>query len=291
MKALLIVGFLVAALFVVQSATQPEVVVMATLTPTPTATPEPSPSPTATATPVPTPTAKATPKPNTRVAYVQQQLVGKGYEPTTVNGLFVDERLKLYTIQTVAYKDPDWSLVEQRIYNDAYVLKGKNYVQANLQAFEAMERDYGIPKEVIAGLIATETDFGDKAGTTVTFNALYSRMRQWPEDKWQGQAAQLIALSQYCLDAKLDCFAIKGSYAGAIGIVQFMPNNLKPYGIDADTNGVVDLFNPVDAIPSAANFLIQHGWRDDQTKALGRYYGSSIGYPQIVLHYASLLKQ
>jgi membrane-bound lytic murein transglycosylase B len=114
-------------------------------------------------------------------------------------------------------------------------------------------------------------------------------MKQWPATQWISQANELIALSKYCLNSHIDCFGIKGSYAGAFGIVQFMPSSLLAYGVDGNHDGVVDLSTPADAIPSAANFIKSHGWQQDQLLALTHYYGSSIGYPSIVLAYASLL--
>lgn len=223
-----------------------------------------------------------------RTAYAQQKLFDAGFSVGHVLELFGDSRLAVYPPEQVTYKKPDWAKVERRMYNAAYVQKGKNYLAANKEAFEQAE-EFGVPKEIIAGLIATETDFGEVSGTKVTFNVLYSRMEQWPEEKWRGQADLLVALSMHCLEHEIDCFGIKGSYAGAIGIVQFMPDSLRTYGIDGDGDGLVDLFDPIDAIPSAANFLKEHGWEENHTAALAKYYGSSVGYPRIVSHYASLL--
>ncbi len=70
-----------------------------------------------------------------------------------------------------------------------------------------------------------------------------------------------------------------------------MPDSLLAYGVDGDANGTVDLANPADAIPSAANFLVAHGYADDQFRSLARYYGSSVGYPTIILKYANLIRQ
>lgn len=243
----------------------------------------PSPEPTFSSTPIPIPL--------TRMGYVQQQLILAGFNSIQIESLITDSRLKLYSIKQVAYKEPDWNTIKQKLYAPAFVQKGKDYIVAHQEVFDNAENNFGVPKEVIAGVIAIETEFGLSSGTTLTFNALYSRMEQWSEAKWKIQADQLVALSTYCLKSELDCFAIKGSYAGALGIVQFMPDSLLNYGIDGNKDGVVDLYNPVDAIPSAGNFLARHGWSTNNANALARYYGSSIGYPEIVLMYASLLTQ
>lgn len=249
-------------------------------------TPSPSAIPTSIPTSSPTPVATSV----TRLGYVRQQLVADGFSATQVASILADARLKMYPITQVAYKAPDWNVIKLKLYDPAFVQRGKDYIVAHQAVFDSAEKDYGVPKEVLAGIIAIETEFGVSSGTTLTFNALYSRMEQWPTTTWKAQADQLIALSTYCLNSKIDCFGIKGSYAGALGIVQFMPDSLLTYGVDGNGDGVVDLYNPADAIPSAANFLIRHNWSADNIKALAGYYGSAIGYPEIVLHYASLLR-
>jgi len=72
-------------------------------------------------------------------------------------------------------------------------------------------------------------------------------------------------LEQYLLyarDAGIDVFSVRGSYAGAIGIPQFMPGSYRRYAVDFDGDGAIDLrASPADAIGSVANFLVKHGWR------------------------------
>lgn len=250
-----------------------------------------TPTPSTASVPTLLPTSSPTPTPITRLGYVQQQLIGAGFDSVQVEKVLTDARLKLYPIKQVAYKEPDWNAIKLKLYAPIFVQKGKDYIIANQAVFNNTEAEFGVPKEVIAGVIAIETEFGVNSGTTVTFNALYSRMTQWPATTWKAQADQLVALSTYCLKSQIDCFGIKGSYAGALGIVQFMPDSLLTYGIDGNKDGLVDLYNPADAIPSAGNFLARHDWLADHIKALAGYYGSSVGYPEIVLMYASLLVQ
>ena len=224
-----------------------------------------------------------------RLNYVRQKLVSAGFKVATVNKLLTDKRIKQYTLKTVAYKEPDWKIIENKLYSDVSVQKGKDYIKQNQTAFDQAEKNFGVKKEVLAGIIAIETDFGRNTGGYPVFNAIYSRVEKWPVTKWRAQADELVAFSKFCLNSKLDCLNIKGSYAGAFGIVQFMPSSVLAYGVDGNNDGVVDLMNPEDAVPSAAKFLKGHGWDKDQLTAIARYYGSPIGYPSIVLTYASLL--
>ncbi len=236
-----------------------------------------------------TPAAIVSPIEDVRLGYVQRQLVNSGFQETEVNQLLGDSRLELYPVKQVAYRAPNWPVVKRKLYRTAYVRKGKSFIAANQATFDSAQQEFGVPQEVVAGIIAIESDFGSNAGSTLIFNALYSRLKQWPEEKWLGQANNLVALATYCFEYRLDCYNIKGSYAGAIGMVQFMPNSLLAYGIDGDKDGVVDLSKPADAIPSAANFLKAHGWQKNKLKALTSYYGNPVGYPGIVLTYASLI--
>lgn len=224
-----------------------------------------------------------------RLEYVRKQLVSSGIDKAEIDKLLADKRLKLYPLKVVAYKPPNWKVIEKKLYSGNSVQEGKDYIKENQAAFDKAEQDFGVNKEVLAGVIAIETDFGKNLGSYPIFNIIYSRLERWSVAQWRGQANELIALSKFCLKSQLDCFSIKGSYAGAFGLVQFMPSSVLTYGVDGNGDGVIDLSKPIDAVSSAANFLKGHGWGENQLKALARYYGSSIGYPKIVLTFASLL--
>jgi len=226
---------------------------------------------------------------NSRVDYVKQQLVSSGFDVSTVNALFGNKKIVVYPYRAISYKQPNWVVVKKKLFNQTLIQAGLAYIASNQSIFNKAEKDFGVPRGVIVGIIAIETDFGKNSGDYVTFNTLYSRMKQWPAMQWKSQANELIGLSKYCLGSHIDCFSIKGSYAGAFGLVQFMPSSLLAYGVDGNQDGVIDLSQPADAIPSAANFIKNHGWEQNQLLALTHYYGSSVGYPQIVLTYASLL--
>lgn len=227
---------------------------------------------------------------NPRLDYVKAQLIKSGFKKATVTAFFTRKELRLLPNKKVAYKKPDWPAVERQLLSQASMKICRDFFDANQETFARVEKDFGVPKEDLLGLIATETMCGQNVGSYLAVNSLYSRMIYWPADKWLGQANELIALSSFCLENGVDCFKIKSSYAGAFGLVQFMPTALKGYGIDGDGDGQIDLFNPVDAIPSAANFLAKHGWDQDKVKSLTRYYGSPVGYPAIVLRYGQTVR-
>lgn len=226
---------------------------------------------------------------DTRLDYVRSQLLAAGFSQAQIGGLLTDSRIQLLPKISVAYKPANWTLVRKKMLANASVQAGVGYIKTNQAIFDSAQKYYGVPSGVIAGIMAIETGFGTNTGGYSVFNALYSRMEHWPVSTWQSQAGELVAFSKYCLNSKLDCLQVKGSYAGAIGLVQFMPDSILAYGVDGDKDGVVDMFNPADAVPSAANFLVRHGWFASKLKALASYYGSPVGYPGIVLNYSALV--
>src|ERR1019366_4004825 len=84
----------------------------------------------------------------------------------------------------------------------------------------------------------------------------------------------------FARESGIDPFSLRGSYAGAIGLPQFMPGSIRQYAVDFDDDGKIDLRNsPVDAIGSIANFLVQHGWQRDEPIVFPAGIGSTDGNP------------
>ncbi len=145
-----------------------------------------------------TPAAIVSPIEDVRLGYVQRQLVNSGFQETEVNQLLGDSRLELYPVKQVAYRAPNWPVVKRKLYRTAYVRKGKSFIAANQATFDSAQQEFGVPQEVVAGIIAIESDFGSNAGSTLIFNALYSRLKQWPEvcrSHWHGPVHAELASS------------------------------------------------------------------------------------------------
>jgi len=152
---------------------------------------------------------------------------------------------------------------------------GVEFWSANQKALEKAERTYGVPAEIIVGLIGIETSYGSYLGkfkehqVLVTL-AFYGNHRS---SYFQNELENFLVLSR---EFGWDKTNIPCSYAGAVGIPQFMPDNMKPYAVDFDGDGQIDLMNPADAIGSVASFLSQHGWVKGQpiaTRANSRIKG------------------
>ena len=145
--------------------------------------------------------------------------------------------------------------------------KGLSFWQSHEKTLLRAEKDLGIPAEIIVAIIGVETFYGEYKGKYKVLDALYTLGFFYPPRAkfFSSELEQLFLLS------KEENFAIEqlmGSYAGAMGMGQFISSSYRHYAIDFDGDGVRDLLNnPVDAIGSVANYFKQHGWQQGQPVA------------------------
>jgi membrane-bound lytic murein transglycosylase B len=118
-----------------------------------------------------------------------------------------------------------------------------------------------VPEEIIVAIIGVETVYGRQMGTWRVIDALSTLAFDYAPraEFFRGELEQYLLFAR---DAGIDVFSVRGSYAGAIGIPQFMPGSYRRFAVDFDGDGAIDLrASPADAIGSVANFLVRHGWR------------------------------
>jgi membrane-bound lytic murein transglycosylase B len=153
-----------------------------------------------------------------------------------------------------------WEAYRALFVNERNLRAGLEFWQAHRQALARARSAYGVPEEIIVAIIGIETFYGRNTGRWRVIDALATLAFDYPPRApfFRGE------LENYLLFAReqaLDVFSVKGSYAGAIGIPQFMPGSYLRYAVDFDGDGAIDLRgNPVDAIGSVGNFLARHGW-------------------------------
>jgi membrane-bound lytic murein transglycosylase B len=178
--------------------------------------------------------------------------------------------------------------------------RGRQFITAHALAFDAAQTIYGVNKEVICGHLRIETDFGiatpktqHPLGTAPAFNRLVT-LYVHHNTTHNRQKFALIQLKDLIRAAQVnhwDLFEIPGSSTGAIGLLQFEPENFN-IAVDGDGDGTIDLFSGDDAIMSLAHFLVTHGWDnkpEHQEKAIYSYYGKDPRkyYMKAVLAYAA----
>ena len=145
--------------------------------------------------------------------------------------------------------------------NDARIAGGVAFFNDNRAALQQVADDTGVPPEYIVAIIGVETNYGQNTGNYRVLDALYSLAFGYPKRApfFAGELAQLFALGQ---DEHIDVATLKGSYAGAMGLGQFMPSSYRLWGRDGDNDGHRDLINDKqDVFASIANYFVVHGWQ------------------------------
>ncbi len=166
----------------------------------------------------------------------------------------------------IANKYGSWGRYSRHIVSDRRVKDGIAYVEKHRKIFERVEKKYGVPKEYIAAIIGIESAFGKNVGKYPVFDTL-STLAFEKNRRNKFFKKQLIEFLKLSKTEKFNPKNVKGSYAGAIGLVQFMPSNYKHYGVDFNKDGRISLQTPEDAIASVANYFKKHGWRTGEPVA------------------------
>ena len=136
---------------------------------------------------------------------------------------------------------------------------------------------YGVPPEIIVGIIGVETRWGRVMGKTRILDALATLSFNYPRraEYFSGELETFLLMAR---DEQDDPLNLKGSFAGAMGYGQFMPSSYKLYAVDFSGDGHINLWDPVDAIGSVANYFKAHGWvKGDQVAVMAN--GQAPGLP------------
>jgi len=161
----------------------------------------------------------------------------------------------------------DWPAYRARFVEPVRIQAGLRFWQQHEASLERAEREFGVPDWLIVGIIGVETLYGRHMGTHRVLDALATLGFDFPPE--HPRAAQRSAFFRSELAAFLQLShkhprppdAWRGSFAGAIGLPQFMPSNWPRFGVDFDADGRIDLIDSApDAIGSVARFLREHGW-------------------------------
>lgn len=158
-----------------------------------------------------------------------------------------------------------WVTYRQRNVDPARIQGGVQFWQKHRLALDQISQTYGVPPSIIVSILGVETVYGKIMGDFKVLDALFTLGFAYPDDSrpergqlFRDQLADLIELHY---QGELDARIVQGSFAGAMGMSQFMPGSLMRYAVDGDGDGRIDLRNnPADAMASIANFLRAHGW-------------------------------
>jgi membrane-bound lytic murein transglycosylase B len=156
-----------------------------------------------------------------------------------------------------------WYEFRQDHVNDARIRTGLEFWERNAQTLARASADFGVPEQIIVATLGTETFYGRRNGRYSTFDVLSTLAFNYPPraDFFRGELEEYLLLAR---ENGVNPLQYKGSYAGALGIAQFMPSNYRRYAVDYDGDGKRDLWNDADAIASVANYYRSWGWQAGQ---------------------------
>jgi len=163
-------------------------------------------------------------------------------------------------------KHGPWERYSKHILRLSHIKKGVAFVKQYQETFNKVEKKYGVPKEYIAAIIGIETHYGKNVGKYPVFDTLTTlAFEKNRRNKFFKK--ELIHFIHLCKTQKINPKNVYGSYAGAIGLGQFMPSNYEAYGVDFNGDGRVTLQKKQDAIASVANYFKKNGWRSGEPVA------------------------
>ncbi len=162
----------------------------------------------------------------------------------------------------------NWRVYRSRFIDPVRIEAGARFWLANKDSLARAEKEYGVPAEIIVGIIGVETIYGRDTGTFRVMDALTTLAFDFPashprakerSEFFKGEIEQFLTLQSR---RGADPFDARGSYAGAMGMPQFMPSSWVKYAVDFDGDGNIDLWNsPADVIGSVANYFKAFGWQ------------------------------
>jgi membrane-bound lytic murein transglycosylase B len=184
----------------------------------------------------------------------------RGFTDDELGRIFTDSRVGLYPpVVEKSGKGLDYFHRKFGLLTKKSIQQGQRVLRENKEIFNKVEETFGVEKEIILGILRVETNFGSHMGSYSIFNSLLSmtlienRRSSWAE-------TELVELLSICKEQNRDPLSIKGSWAGAFGICQFVPTSYAKFAVDGNSDGAIDLFNFQDAIASIASYLKSHGY-------------------------------
>ena len=159
----------------------------------------------------------------------------------------------------------NWAAYRGRFVEPIRIRAGAAFWRANRKWLALAEELYGVPPEIVVGVIGVETIYAQQMGNFRVIDALATLSFDFPAGRRDRSAFFRTELEEFfvmCKSEGLDPTAPKGSYAGAMGMPQFMPSSFNKYAVDLDGDGHVDLAgSSADAIGSVAHYLAEFGWQ------------------------------
>ena len=195
--------------------------------------------------------------------FIAEMVRDQGFAAPQLKALFAQVERKqpiLDAISRPAERVKPWKEYRPIFLTEARINRGVEFWKQHAEALARAEREYGVPAQVIVAIIGVETFFGRNTGNWRVIDALSTLGFDYPPraDFFRKELREFLLLTR---EQRVDPLGVTGSYAGAMGMPQFMPSSFRAYAVDFDHDGHIDIWNdPEDAIGSVASYFQRHGW-------------------------------
>jgi membrane-bound lytic murein transglycosylase B len=228
-----------------------------------------------------------------RIDTLTAKILVTGFSEEEIRQIFSDERVMIYpqilerSGKGLPYFSKKFGLLTKKSLE-----RGQKFLNENKEVLVRVEANYGVDKEIIIAILRLETNFNRYVGKYPIFNSLLTlalvenRRSPWAEN-------ELIELFWIAKMLNKNPLSIKGSWAGAFGMAQFIPSSYRKYAVDENNDGIIDLFDVPDACASIANYLLSHGWEKnnpDKNRKAVYAYNHCDEYVKAIFAYAKALK-
>ena len=194
-----------------------------------------------------------------------------GLHPVWVRGMLTDARYAPDVARLImpppTGTPKNWAAYRERFVEPRRVRAGLAFWRDNEAWLQLAEERYGVPAQIIVGIVGVETLYGAHMGRFRVLDALATLAFDFPAGRRDRSAFFRDELEQFlmlCYREGADPRTLAGSYAGAIGMPQFMPSSINAHAVDFDGNGRIDLHaSAADVIGSVANYLAKAGWQSE----------------------------
>jgi membrane-bound lytic murein transglycosylase B len=181
-------------------------------------------------------------------------------ERVLAQGRYSEPAERLTTPSLAPPSARDWRDYRARNVDERRVRDGGAFLRQHRNTLARVHERFGVPEHVVVSIIGIETVFGRVMGNFRTLDVLLTLSFDYTRRAalYREELTQFLLL---CREMNLDPLTVRGSFAGALGMPQFMPSSIRKFAVDFDGKGRVDLVNsPQDAMGSVGSFLAAHGW-------------------------------
>ncbi|MGA8032731.1 MAG: lytic murein transglycosylase B [Casimicrobiaceae bacterium] len=196
-------------------------------------------------------------------AFIDELVRDEGFARASLTRWLGDARYQktiVDAMQRPLLAPPKWYEYAPRFLNEERIGAGVEFWRAHEQALDRAEAEFGVPPEIVVAIVGVETFYGRNTGRYRVIDALATLAFDYPRRApyFRNELREFLLFAR---DEKLSPLAPRGSFAGAMGLPQFMPGSLRRYAVDFDGAGRIDLWNSGDdVVGSVANYLARHDW-------------------------------